>query len=95
MRTAVVGVGPRRHKRPVLIVEPVRYRMPASETARKRFADEILAMGAGNAITSGIRDVLFHPDLPVDVRHNAKIQREKLTVWAEEQMTTETKQAST
>jgi len=95
VRTAIVGVGPMRNKRPVLIVEPVRYRMPTSEAARKRFADEILAMGANHAITSGIHDVLFHPSLPVDVRHNAKIQREKLAVWAEEQVARETQEMVT
>jgi hypothetical protein len=26
--------------------------------------------------------VLFHPAFPVDIRHNAKIFREKLAVWA-------------
>jgi hypothetical protein len=26
--------------------------------------------------------VLFHPAFPVDVRHNAKIFREQLAVWA-------------
>ena len=36
--------------------------------------------------TSGISAILFHPAFPVDIRHNAKIFREKLAVWAEEQM---------
>ena len=27
----------------------------------------------------------FHPEFPVDVRHNAKIFREKLAVWAAHQ----------
>jgi len=27
---------------------------------------------------------LFHPGFPVDIRHNAKITRERLAVWAEE-----------
>jgi len=27
--------------------------------------------------------VLFHPSFPVDIRHNAKISREKLALWAE------------
>ena len=30
-----------------------------------------------------IRDVLFHPSFPVDVRHNAKIHRLELAAWAE------------
>jgi len=84
-RTAVVGVGPRGEQRPVLIVEPREGKMPTADAARKVFIAEMLALGAEHEITRGIRDVLFHPDFPVDVRHNAKIQREKLAVWTEEQ----------
>jgi hypothetical protein len=29
-----------------------------------------------------VRDVLFHPALPLDVRHNAKILRHELVAWA-------------
>ena len=36
--------------------------------------------------TQSIRTVLFHPAFPVDIRHNAKIFREKLAVWAEKQL---------
>ncbi|WP_394133043.1 olefin beta-lactone synthetase [Shewanella maritima] len=35
--------------------------------------------------TQGISRFLIHPDFPVDVRHNAKIFREKLAVWAQKQ----------
>ena len=34
-------------------------------------------------MTEQIKTVLFHPGFPVDIRHNAKIGREKLAVWAE------------
>lgn len=81
-RTAVVGVGPLGQQRPVLVVEPRAGKMPRTRAARQAFADEMLALGAAHEITRGIRDVLYHPDFPVDVRHNAKIQREKLAVWA-------------
>ncbi|MCW8996674.1 MAG: AMP-binding protein, partial [Psychromonas sp.] len=36
--------------------------------------------------TAGIKRFLIHPDFPVDVRHNAKIFREKLAVWAQQQI---------
>jgi hypothetical protein len=29
-----------------------------------------------------LEHVLMHPAFPVDIRHNAKIGREKLAVWA-------------
>ena len=36
--------------------------------------------------TAPIRDILIHPSLPVDIRHNAKIFREKLAAWAAVQL---------
>jgi acyl-CoA synthetase (AMP-forming)/AMP-acid ligase II len=81
-RTAMVGVGPYGSQRPVLIVEPNEGKMPGNDAEKEQFIAKLLALGAKHAITRGIRDVLFHPDFPVDVRHNAKIQREKLAVWA-------------
>lgn len=47
---------------------------------------ELLALGAKFPHTQTIRTVLFHPAFPVDIRHNAKIFREKLAVWAEERL---------
>ncbi|MFT7320826.1 MAG: hypothetical protein ACI8SI_002378, partial [Congregibacter sp.] len=32
-----------------------------------------------------IERVLFHPGFPVDTRHNSKIGREKLALWATNQ----------
>ena len=32
--------------------------------------------------TRRIETILFHPSFPVDIRHNSKIFREKLAVWA-------------
>ncbi|NDB77613.1 MAG: peptide synthase, partial [Verrucomicrobia bacterium] len=46
---------------------------------------ELLALGAKFPHTQAIRTVLFHPAFPVDIRHNAKIFREKLAVWAKDQ----------
>ena len=85
-RSAVVGVGPLGRQRPVLIVEPVREKWPTSAEARGRLIEELRSLGAAHTITRGIHDVLFYRDLPVDVRHNAKIQREKLAAWAARQL---------
>ncbi|MBN1878042.1 MAG: AMP-binding protein [Anaerolineae bacterium] len=86
-RTALVGVGPRGHQRPVLVVEPREGKFPASPTSQKTFADELLALGAQYAHTQPVHDILFYPGaFPVDVRHNVKIQREKLAVWAAAQL---------
>jgi hypothetical protein len=45
-----------------------------------------MAIGAKHAITRNIKRLLFHPAFPVDIRHNAKIFREKLAVWAKEKL---------
>jgi acyl-CoA synthetase (AMP-forming)/AMP-acid ligase II len=84
-RTALVGVGERGQQRPALVVEPRQGKMPTTKAARRKFIAELLRLGAEHEQTRPIQDVLFHPSFPVDVRHNAKIQREKLAVWAEAQ----------
>ena len=77
-RSALVGVGPRPRQRPVLVVE-------LAEGARWTAAlrEELLALGASVATTRQVQSLLPHPGpLPVDVRHNTKINREALALWA-------------
>jgi acyl-CoA synthetase (AMP-forming)/AMP-acid ligase II len=88
-RSALVGVPRSGAQRPVIIVEPLAGHMPKGEAARWRFAQELLLLGAQHPITAGISTVLFHPSFPVDIRHNAKIFREKLAVWAMKVLRTE------
>jgi acyl-CoA synthetase (AMP-forming)/AMP-acid ligase II len=83
-RTALVGVSRPRGTIPVLCVEPVR-RLSATEAERVR--RELLELGSARALTQPIRDILFHPSFPVDIRHNSKIFREKLAVWAARKLT--------
>ncbi|HJR74326.1 MAG TPA: fatty acid CoA ligase family protein [Luteimonas sp.] len=78
-RTALVGVGARGAQRPVLCVE-LRKDVPKSE--RERIVGELRHLGEGFVHTAKVEDFLFHPQFPVDIRHNAKIGREKLAVWA-------------
>jgi acyl-CoA synthetase (AMP-forming)/AMP-acid ligase II len=49
---------------------------------KKIIIQELLELGATNHLTKNIRDILFPKYFPVDARHNAKIQREKLALWA-------------
>lgn len=81
-RTALVGVGPPGKARPVMVVEPRAGKWPAARGARERFLSELRALGKSNPLTEPIEDFLLHRSFPVDVRHNAKIFREKLAVWA-------------
>ncbi|MCL1148007.1 AMP-binding protein [Shewanella marinintestina] len=47
---------------------------------------ELKAIAEQHPQTQGIERFLIHPDFPVDIRHNAKIFREKLAVWAQKQI---------
>jgi hypothetical protein len=66
----------------VIVVEPWPGKMPRSRRGRQKLVDELAVLAAKNPITASIRDFLFHRSMPVDVRHNAKIFREKLAAWA-------------
>jgi acyl-CoA synthetase (AMP-forming)/AMP-acid ligase II len=85
-RTALVGVGLAGSQRPVIVVEPVSGKMPSEQVQRDRFVEQLRVLAAEHAITANIDQFLFHPALPVDIRHNAKIFREQLAVWAAEQL---------
>lgn len=68
---------------PVLCVE---LESEARGQDEARLRAELLALGAKFPHTQAIRTLLFHPAFPVDIRHNAKIFREKLAVWAKGQL---------
>ena len=78
-RTALVGVGPAGRQTPVLCVE---LRAGIGKREHARIAEELRHIGEGHVHTARIERVLFHPGFPVDIRHNAKIGREALAVWA-------------
>jgi hypothetical protein len=76
-RAALVGVGDRGAKRPVVILELRERRKP-----RRSLLEELHAIAARHPHTAIIDTFLFHPRFPVDIRHNAKIGREQLAGWA-------------
>jgi olefin beta-lactone synthetase len=81
-RSALVGI---KGGVPVVIVEPKPEHLKQSATQRKQFIVELRALAAQYPMTATINHFLFHPSFPVDIRHNAKIFREQLAVWAEKQ----------
>jgi olefin beta-lactone synthetase len=85
-RSALVGVGPKGRQRPIIIVEPLGEHWPKVAEQREALLREIQQLAASNPLTSGITTFLLHRSFPVDIRHNAKIFREKLALWAEKQM---------
>ncbi|MDR2827247.1 MAG: AMP-binding protein [Candidatus Adiutrix intracellularis] len=78
-RSALVGVGPSGHQKPIIIIEPNLAFRPRDWVA---LTTELAALAKANPHTLSINTFLKHHALPVDVRHNAKINREQLAVWA-------------
>ncbi len=81
-RTALVGVGRRGEQTPIIIVEPAKGQFPLRRAHRQKFSSELRDLAAANPLTLDVHTVLFHRSLPVDVRHNSKINRELLSLWA-------------
>ncbi len=77
-RSALVGVGTPGTQKPVLCVELEKETKVAPDLVRA----ELRSIARDHIHTSAIETILFHPAFPVDIRHNAKIFREKLAVWA-------------
>lgn len=81
-RSGLVGVPGEKGEIPVICVE-------VAETAgisTAQLTQELLALAAANPATQSIHHVLFHRKLPVDPRHNSKIERPKLALWAARRM---------
>jgi acyl-CoA synthetase (AMP-forming)/AMP-acid ligase II len=70
-------------QRPIVIVEPKDPALLKDATRRAALIAELRELGARYPMTAGIVDFMLHPSFPVDIRHNAKIFREQLAVWAE------------
>jgi acyl-CoA synthetase (AMP-forming)/AMP-acid ligase II len=80
-RSALVGIGQPGHQQPVLIAES---RAKGKEAVQ--LLEELRHLGGSSDLTCSISHFLLHPDFPVDIRHNAKIFREKLAEWATKQL---------
>lgn len=81
-RTALVGVSTAQATEAVLCVELEHRTRSWTRADHTRLRRELLALGAANELTRFITTIYFHPAFPVDIRHNAKIFREKLALWA-------------
>lgn len=85
-RSALVGIGAKPNQTPAVVVEPEAGQYPNTQTSAAAFRAELLERAAASPLTSSIRHVLFHRSLPVDTRHNVKINRELLAEWATPQL---------
>ena len=76
-RSALVGLGERGSQRPVLCVE-----LEENDVLTERVRDDLANIAAQHEHTKSVTTFLLHPGFPMDTRHNAKIRREQLAVWA-------------
>lgn len=87
-RTALVGVEHDGEMKPVVCVELERkssegFAFDEDKSELAQIAIQLSKRAAEFEVTRGITTFLEHPGFPMDVRHNAKIFREKLAVWAQ------------
>ena len=76
-RAAVVGVGPHGLRQAVAVVETI------PPTRRPGLADPRLTRAVRESTGIPLVAVLAVPRLPTDIRHNSKIDRSRLSAWAE------------
>lgn len=82
-RTALVGVGEKPRQKAVIVVETESFYQPTPEEFAQVLVPELRAIGRPFEPTKRIEHfLLFSGSFPVDVRHNIKINREQLAVWA-------------
>ncbi|NTW02635.1 MAG: AMP-binding protein, partial [Oscillochloris sp.] len=77
------GVSPASYCEPVLIVELNPGIAIRNRCEREQLIADLRALAASHPMTVGIERFRIHPSFPVDIRHNAKIFREKLALWVE------------
>jgi acyl-CoA synthetase (AMP-forming)/AMP-acid ligase II len=82
-RSALVGIGSAPVQQPVVCIEiDPEYKSADFDI----IVQELLALAQDNPLTEKLDTFLLHPGFPVDVRHNSKIFREKLAVWAKRKL---------
>ncbi len=79
-RSALVGIGTAPNQTPVICIELEPGQGPID---RNRLTRDLLELAHGSDLTRNITTVLYPGKFPVDIRHNAKIFREKLARWAQ------------
>jgi acyl-coenzyme A synthetase/AMP-(fatty) acid ligase len=105
-RSALVGVDDNGWKSPAVVIEPEDSRLAGNDRDAIRRQDELVhtwydveprleALWCAEQGYTAPKAILFHPRLPVDVRHNAKINREQLALWVTSQLSRGANRCST
>ncbi len=82
-RCALVGLGPRGAQTPVIVLQLHSKSGARTPGGRAQLATELRGLALSRPETQSICSFAFYPGrFPVDIRHNSKISREKLALWA-------------
>lgn len=82
-RTALVGIEMGGKTVPLICVE---LEPDIDPGQHQKIIADLREIGRKFDHTAQIENFLIHPEFPVDIRHNAKIFREKLAIWAQQQV---------
>ena len=82
-RSALVGSGKEGEQVPVIFVEPWPEKAPCSEAEKESLIGELKELASKHWQTDSIKYFAIHEKLPVDIRHNSKIFREKMRPLAD------------
>jgi acyl-CoA synthetase (AMP-forming)/AMP-acid ligase II len=82
-RTALVGVQIAGETVPLICIE---LEPGVDQKQHQRIIADLRDLACRFPHTAQIERFLIHPSFPVDIRHNAKIFREKLAVWAQQKV---------
>ena len=77
-RSALVGIGPAGAQRPAICVE---LEKSVAQKLTPELRDALQKIAQRHEHTRGITEFYVHPAFPVDIRHNAKINRAQLAAW--------------
>jgi len=90
-RAALIGIGERGRQMPVLVIEP--YYGDQGEISAQALTivtptviEHASSLARSSPLTENIEKFLLINAMPVDTRHNVKINREALAVWAKGQL---------
>jgi acyl-CoA synthetase (AMP-forming)/AMP-acid ligase II len=78
LRSALVGIGERPQQQAVVCIE----RRKPVQRPFAALLPELRAIAESHPVTVGLSEFREHPGFPVDIRHNSKIGREQLSIWA-------------
>ena len=91
-RAALVGIGEKGKQEPVVVIEPFiahsqdRDGQMLFKYGQDQLSEVMQMIARGSPLTENIKTFLMIGAMPVDTRHNVKINREALAVWAKEQL---------